>query len=72
MASGSVEKEQIDIMAHLPSLLPVLPILTLWCRIFLEKLSVTQLVKKIVSFMEPKGSFSCSKKAFHWTLSWAS
>jgi hypothetical protein len=32
-----------------------------WSRALLEKLTVTQLVKKFPPFMEPKGSLPCSQ-----------
>jgi hypothetical protein len=36
--------------------------LTPWCRIFFEKLTVSQLVKQPTFFMEPKGSLLSSQK----------
>jgi hypothetical protein len=47
---------------HIEKLLPV--ILTPWCRIFFEKLMVTQLVKQqLAYFMEPEGSLLWSQKS---------
>jgi hypothetical protein len=37
-------------------------ILTPWCRIWFEKLVVTQLIKHPAFFMEPEGSSPCSRK----------
>jgi len=34
-----------------------------WIRVLLEKLIVTQLVKKSLAFIEPKGSLPCLKSA---------
>jgi len=40
----------------------ILYLLTPWCRILFEKLTVTQPVKeKSVFFMEPEGSLLCSQ-----------
>jgi hypothetical protein len=35
---------------------------TRWSRVLLEKLTVTQLVKKFLACMEPEGSLSCSQQ----------
>jgi hypothetical protein len=40
----------------------IFEILTPWCRILFEKLTVTELVKQYPAFfMEPEGSFPCSQ-----------
>jgi hypothetical protein len=42
-----------------------------WSRILLEKLLVTQLVKKFHQLIEPKSFLPCSQGVRHWSLSWA-
>jgi hypothetical protein len=47
------------------------PILTLWCRILFEKLTVTQLVKNIPPSYGIRKFITVFTKARHRTLSWA-